>query len=184
LSFDKIAAASDYALAEAAKPIFGQLGFTVISIAAMISTFSAINATLLGGSRVNFDVAKEREMPREFTHLFWGKPVGLAFISGAALILANTVDLESISTAGSAGFLVLFAMVNYTSGKLSHKISSNKVISILGMVLCFLAFAILVFQQLTENPIGIGIALGLFGLCFVGEIIYRKRGLKKEYPQE
>ncbi|MCB0373874.1 MAG: amino acid permease, partial [Muricauda sp.] len=54
LAFDKIAQAQDYVLAEAAKPLLGQLGFTIITITALISTFSAINATVLGSGRVNY----------------------------------------------------------------------------------------------------------------------------------
>jgi amino acid transporter len=38
LSVDKIVAAKDYALAEAARPFLGQAGFTLIAIAAMLST--------------------------------------------------------------------------------------------------------------------------------------------------
>ncbi|WP_240723645.1 APC family permease, partial [Flavobacterium sp. J27] len=39
LPFKQIAAAQDYVLAEAAKPMIGQVGFTIITIAALISTF-------------------------------------------------------------------------------------------------------------------------------------------------
>ncbi len=46
LPFDKIAAAQDYVLAEAARPMLGQAGFGIITVAALISTFSAINASL------------------------------------------------------------------------------------------------------------------------------------------
>ncbi|MEJ2052993.1 MAG: APC family permease [Calditrichaceae bacterium] len=51
LPVDKIVAAKDYALAEAARPFLGQFGFTLIAIAALLSTASAINATLYGTSR-------------------------------------------------------------------------------------------------------------------------------------
>ena len=52
LPFADIADAQDYVLAEAAKPMLGNVGFTIITIAALISTFSAINASLYGGSQV------------------------------------------------------------------------------------------------------------------------------------
>lgn len=47
LSLNEIVRARDYALAEAAKPFLGNIGFTLMSIAALFSTSSAINATLL-----------------------------------------------------------------------------------------------------------------------------------------
>ena len=63
LPFDEIATAEDYVLAEAAKPMLGQVGFTIITIAALISTFSAINASLYGGSRVSYEIAEDDEQP-------------------------------------------------------------------------------------------------------------------------
>jgi hypothetical protein len=40
--------AKDYALAVAAKPALGQGGFAIVSLAALLATFSAINATIYG----------------------------------------------------------------------------------------------------------------------------------------
>ena len=63
LPLDKIAAAQDYALAAAARPMLGQAGFTLIAIAALLSTTSAINATLYGSARLSFIIAKDGELP-------------------------------------------------------------------------------------------------------------------------
>ena len=41
LAFSEVAKSQEYVLAEAAKPMLGQMGFTIITIAALISTFSA-----------------------------------------------------------------------------------------------------------------------------------------------
>ena len=174
LDFAAIATAQDYALAEAAKPKFGQAGFTIIAIAAIISTFSAINATLLGGSRVNFEVAEDNELPSEFTRTLWGKPIGLAIISAASVLLAVSVDLESISTSGSVGFLLIFAMVNVVGYKKANKINGHKIIALIAAILCFSAFVILLIQQLESSPVGIYIALGIFTSCFIAEFIFKK----------
>ncbi len=60
LPVEKIVAAKDYALAEAARPFLGQTGFTLIAIAAMLSTASAINATLYGSARLSYCIAARR----------------------------------------------------------------------------------------------------------------------------
>ncbi|NLR90417.1 APC family permease [Flammeovirga agarivorans] len=179
LDFADIGKAQDYALAEAAKPKFGQIGFTIISIAAMISTFSAINATLLGGSRTNYEVALYHELPEEFTKQLWGKPLGLLIISIFTLVIANTIDLESISTSGSAGFLVIFGIVNFIAFKKRKTIFANKSITIIGFICCILAFIILTIQQIQENATGIIIAFSIFGTCFLGEWLYKKHLKKK-----
>ena len=54
LPVDKIVEAKDYALAEAARPSLGQSGFILIAITAMLSTASAINATVYGSERRTF----------------------------------------------------------------------------------------------------------------------------------
>ena len=53
--------AKDYALAVAARPALGSAGFVLIGVAAMLSTASAINATLYGSARMTYTIAKARE---------------------------------------------------------------------------------------------------------------------------
>jgi amino acid transporter len=46
LSLTEIIKSKDFALAEAAQPIFGSIGFKLIAATALLATASAINATL------------------------------------------------------------------------------------------------------------------------------------------
>jgi len=174
LSFSTIQEAKDYVLSEVAKPTLGQAGFTIMTIAALISTFSAINATLYGGTRVSYTVAEEDELPTEFTAQFWNHPIGLAVISIATLLLANLAELESISTSGSAGFLLLFAVVNYSAYKNRKKINARSWIPLFGALLCTIALVTLMVQQSNSNLIGVIIISGVITACFVMEYIYKK----------
>ncbi|UTD14137.1 APC family permease [Tenacibaculum mesophilum] len=178
LPLNQIAKAQDYVLAEAAKPMLGQVGFTVITIAALISTFSAINASLYGGSKVNYEIAEDDELPHHFLAKFWNQPIGLLITAIATLILVNTLNLESISTAGSVGFILIFGIVNYVGFKLSKETNSNKGISLFGCILCAVALIILIRQQLESNLIGVFVSLGIITLCFIIEWIYKKNETK------
>lgn len=173
LPFDQIKTAEDYVLAEAAKPMLGQTGFTIITIAAMISTFSAINASIYGGSRVSYEIAEEDELPHQFTYQLWNQPIGLLITSGLTLLLTNTLKLESISTAGSVGFLLVFAMVNYVGFKLSKNTGSNKIIPITGFILCLIAMVVLLQQQFESNTMGVIVALSIVSGCFLIEYFYK-----------
>lgn len=173
LPFDKIATAEDYVLAEAAKPMLGQIGFTIITIAALISTFSAINASLYGGSRVNFEIAEDDELPHHFTSKLWNQPIGLLITSIATLILVNILDLESISTAGSVGFIIIFGIVNFVGFKTSKDTSSNKIIPIVGCTLCVLALIILINQQYKSNLTGVLVSGAIIALCFIAEWVFK-----------
>lgn len=174
LPFKTIAKAEDYVLAEAAKPMLGQVGFTIITIAALISTFSAINASLYGGSRVSFEVAEDDELPHHLTSTLWNKPIGLLITAVLTLLIANTLELESISTAGSAGFLLIFAIVNYVAFKLSKEISGKRIISLFGFLMCAIAFITLLIQQYTSNFVGVIVILSIILCCFVIEYVYKK----------
>ncbi|MCF6271148.1 MAG: APC family permease [Melioribacteraceae bacterium] len=174
LPFGKIANAQDYVLAEAAKPMLGKIGFTIITIAALISTFSAINASLYGGSRVSYEIAEDDELPHQLTSKLWNQPIGLFITAVMTLLLANTLNLESISTVGSVGFLIIFGMVNYVGFKLSKEVKGKKGIPVIGFFLCIIATIVLVIQQYSSNRTGVLIAIGIIVLCFIIEYIYKK----------
>ena len=173
LDFSQIATAQDYVLAEAAKPMLGQIGFTIITIAALISTFSAINASIYGGSRVSYEIAEDDELPHEFTAKLWNQPIGLLITATLTLIAANTLKLENISIAGSIGFLSIFAIVNLVGYRLSEKINGNKIIPLLGFIFCTTATIVLIVQQFPTNKLGIFIAFGIIISCFIIEYFYK-----------
>nr|WP_289846508.1 APC family permease [Tamlana agarivorans] len=174
LPFGDIAEAEDYVLAEAAKPMLGQIGFSIITIAALISTFSAINASLYGGSRVNYEIAEDDELPHYFLGKFHKQPIGLMISAVATIILVNVLDLESISTAGSIGFLLIFAIVNFVGYKLSDAIGGGKIIPLIGFVLCIVAIVVLVNQQFDTNSVGVYVSVAIFCVCFIIEWFYKK----------
>ncbi|MCJ7466569.1 MAG: APC family permease, partial [Maribacter sp.] len=174
LTFDEIAGAQDYVLAKAAEPTLGRIGFKIITVTAMISTFSAINATTLGSGRINYDIAANEELPKYFCHKFWGKPIGFLITALLSIVLVNLFNLQSISTAGSAGFLLIFGIVNYIGFKKHKELESKKWIHLVASFLCFLAFITLLIQQFTQNRTGVIIALGILFLCFTLEWIYKK----------
>ncbi len=174
LPFKQIAEAQDYALAEAARPMLGQIGFTIITIAAMISTFSAINASLYGGTRVNYEIAKDDELPRELTSKLWNQPVGLLITSVLTLVLTNLLNLESISTSGSVGFLLIFAVVNLACFRLAKQVNGNRALSLAGFLLCSLATGTLLVQQFSTNPVGVVAAVSVILACFLMEWIYKR----------
>lgn len=176
LNFSEIATAQDYVLAEAAKPMLGKTGFTIITIAALISTFSAINASIYGGSKVNYEIAEDDELPHHFLAKFWGQPVGLLITTITTLILVNTLQLESISTAGSIGFLIIFSIVNFVGYKLAKETGSIRIIPLSGFLLCIIALGILINQQFESNDsAGVYVSLGIVLLCFFLEWFYKRK---------
>ncbi len=174
LPVGQIVAAKDYALAEAARPFLGAFGYLLITVAALLSTLSAINATLYGAARLSYTIAKDGELPEFLERKLWQRPVeGLLITTGVTLLVANLFDLSSISTMGSAGFLLIFAAVNTANALLASQTGSRRWLSVLGALLCMGALASLIRYTLGHDPAHIGILAAMLVLAFAVEGIYR-----------
>jgi amino acid transporter len=170
----KIVSAQDYALAEAARPFMGNSGFTLIAVAALLSTASAINATLYGAARLSYVIAKDGELPAFLERNIWSKPLeGLLITTAATLLLANLCDLSSISMMGSAGFLAIFATVNLAAAKLSRERVWPRAVSLAGALACFVALLILIARVATTSPGQLWLLVLLVGLASGIEFLYR-----------
>ncbi len=174
LPIDAIVAARDYALAEAARPFLGQAGFTLIAVAALLSTASAINATLYGAARLSYTIARDGELPAVLEKKVWGEPMeGLLITAALTLFTANFFDLTSISTLGSAGFLLIFAAVNTANTRRAKETQSRAWISGAGTVACLAALAALIWQAWTTGPEKLWVLAAMIALAAGIEGAYR-----------
>jgi amino acid transporter len=164
---------AEFALAAAAKPFLGQVGFILIAIAALISTASAINATLYGAAKNAYVMAKEKELPEELEKLIWDKPIEGLLITGATtLLIVNTVNLENISTMASSSFLVIFAFVNLANLKLRQETGGNPWLSLLGFLGCAGSFITVFIYSFIHNLSGVFFLAGMLLISFSIEIFY------------
>lgn len=174
LPIREIIGAEDYALAVAARPFLGGVGFTLIAIAALLSTGSAINATFYGASRISYIIAKDGELPELLERKIWNRPIeGLLITSGLTLLLANLFDLSSISMMGSAGFLLVFAGVNAANVRLYAKTGSFRSIAVFGVIICLCALGALIWQRAMTSPQELWWLGIMIGLAFAIEVAYR-----------
>jgi amino acid transporter len=169
-----VVAARDYALAEAARPFLGSAGFKLIAIAAVLSTASALNATLYGAARLSYIIAKDGELPAALERKIWNKPLeGLWITAALTLILVNTLDLSSISNVGSSGFLVIFSAVNWANVKLSRSTGAAWQISAVGGIACLAALIALLWHTLEVAPWKLLLIGGIFAAAVGIESVYR-----------
>ncbi len=170
---DKLMAAKDYALAVAAEPALGKAGFTIVSIAALLATFSAINATIYGNSRLGFILAKEGELPAELKIQKHQIPtVGIVVTMLLSLILANTIDLTEIAIIGSGSFLLIFFIINIGAFKLRAEIAANSIILFLASLVSGVALITLLFHTYASNTRAILIFLAFILVSFLFELTY------------
>ncbi len=171
----------DYALAAAARPFLGDGGFVMIGIAAVISTASAINATLYGTAKFTFLMARDGELPAALARPVWDRPIGgLLATTAGTLLVVNTVDLQGISLMGSSGFLIIFAAVNLAVLRLRAR-RLVKAAAAAGAVCCLGSCAALIAYTASSTPKHLWI-LGGFLVGAVGfEMLVRARGRRIEH---
>ena len=174
----QVADSGEYALAIAAKPFLGQGGFVLISLAALLSTASAINATLFGTARLGKVMAMEHALPRVFSFrekrvdVPWGSLVAITMMS---LIFVNTTDLTKISSFASSTFLLIFAAINLSAFRLRKKIGAQPVISLIGCVLAFSALLILLWHLFKTDKHSLYIIAGMYTVTIVAELVFSQR---------
>jgi amino acid transporter len=152
LSFQEAKSAQDYVLAKAAEPFFGHIGFVIIAIAALLSTASAINATLYGSGRVSYLIAKYGQLPKTFEERVKNGYEGMIIIALLAIIFATSFNLDNISVAGSIGFLIVFTLVNFANFKLYKQTKANRFLALFGAISGFLATLVLIGYNLIHSP--------------------------------
>ena len=168
LSPTRIAETADYALAAAASSSLGQFGFTLVGISAVLATFSAINATLYGTARLSFTIASEGELPDALERRAWNQPVGLHITAVAALALAVTMPVSSISAMASAIFLVVFGVVNAAELRTDPALAA-RVVAGAGVVGCSLSLAVLVVESLRTDAVAMAVLAALIAAALAAE---------------
>jgi len=171
----KLMEAKDYALAIAAEPSLGHMGFVLVSVAALLSTFSAINATIYGNARLGYIIAKYGKLPKSLMDESKKTTVpfkGVLYTTFLSLILANTINLTQIAIIGSAGFLLIFFIVNISAYKLRKEIKANSIILIISSLLTFISLVVLLLHTYKSNPNAVIIFMGFIIISMVFEIIY------------
>ncbi|MDQ3887208.1 MAG: APC family permease [Actinomycetota bacterium] len=160
----------DYALAAAAQPFLGTFGFTLIGIAAVVSTASALNATLYGAAKFTYVIAQSGELPQQFARNIWNRPIaGLLATAAGTLLIANTLDIEGISLMGSAAFLIIFAFTNLANVRLAHETNSSRALSLLAAVVCTASLAALTYYATTHVPAQLLVLAGMVILAIAIE---------------
>ncbi len=173
VSEETLIKAKDYALAEAAKPALGHLGFVIVSSAALLSTFSAINATIYGNARLGYTIAKDGKLPKSMMDSKKNIPFnGVIYTTLLSLFLANSIDLTEIAIIGSASFLLIFSIVNFSAYKLSKEINASTSITAISTAFSTLALLVLLLHTYNSNPHAIIIFGSFVIISLLFELFY------------
>lgn len=183
LPLGKLIQSKDNALAVAAKPFLGNLGFMLISIGALFSISSALNATIYGGANVAYALAKDGELPKAFARKIWFKSTeGLYLTVALGLFFALLFNINGIAMITSAVFIIIYIFVIVSHYRVADKVGGSKALLIVnGLTISGVLVLLLYYQWHTQRSVFYGTVI-TFLLAWLVELIYRsmtKRGFKR-----
>ena len=180
LPLPQLIKAEDNALAVAAKPFLGHLGYLLVAAGALISISSAINATLFGGANVAYALARDGELPRVFERKVWfGAMGGLYLTAALSLLFAFGFDLNGIASITSSVFMVVYLFVLISHWRMRDEFGGNPLIIAFGFVVIGGIFLLLLHYQWQTNRSAFYGTWITIGASVLIEVIYRnvsKRG--------
>jgi amino acid transporter/nucleotide-binding universal stress UspA family protein len=172
--WDYLAQQKEIALVEVARHFFSGGGIMVL-VGGLISTLSALNATIYSSSRVAFAMGRDRNFPNLFGKVHsrrytphWAIMISLVIV----VLIAVSLPLEHVASAADIMFLLLFLQVNLAMIRLrkkrpdlnrGFKVPLFPWLSILAIaLLLFLAIYMLNYSLIAWIVTGCWIAVGLF----------------------
>jgi amino acid transporter len=163
------------ALAVAAEPVFGSTGYTVMTLAAMVSTLSALNASLYGSTNVSYVLAKEGELPDWFDRRSWHHaPEGLFITAALVLALATALDLSQIASLGGLAALLVYLAVDVGHLRLRRDTGARAWLLLLAVVATLGITAAFAARMFTDQPVALAIGVIVLGVAFGVELLLRR----------
>ncbi len=182
--WDYLALQKETALVEVAKTFFRGGGIMLI-FGGLISTMSALNATVYSSSRVAFAMGRDRNFPSIFSKVHESRftpHMAIVFSLIIVVLMSISLHIEDVASAADIMFLLLFLQVNITLIRLRKKRPDldrgfmTPLFPYLTIVGIALLFFLAVFM-LTYSPLGWLVTACWIGL---GLIVYRTYAADRE----
>ncbi|MBP1910621.1 APC family permease [Methanolobus bombayensis] len=171
LSIAEISQARDFALAEAARPVFGDLGLWFTVLLAVIATVSGIIASVFAVSRMLAMLTEMELVPhRHFGMSGTVQRHTLVYTIVIAIILTIFLDLSRIASLGAILYIVMDIILQWGVLRNLHKdIKANSLIIGVAILLDSIVLCALVLYKVSSDRMLIVIAFIMMFFLFVGE---------------
>lgn len=181
LSVAEIIEAKDYALAEAAKPAFGESGLTITVIFAIVATVSGVIASIFAVSRMLTMLTKMELVP----HRHFGMPGSIkkhsvVYIVVLAMILTISFDLSRIASIGAIFYLIMDIAIHFGAiTKLSEKVKLRISIPTTAIILDAIVLSAFIYIKVLQDPLIIWITIGGLVVVIASEKLFLSKARKK-----
>ena len=117
------------AIAKAAENFMPSFGVVLIIFGGLLSTVSALNATILASSRVAFSMSRDKMLPVSLSTIHTRRRtphIAIAVTGAIVLVMALLFPIQVIGSAASVMFLLTFTLVNLSLIALRRKFPELK----------------------------------------------------------
>ncbi|WP_035759353.1 APC family permease [Flavobacterium tegetincola] len=173
MGIDKVIAAKDFALAEAAKPIFGAIGFTIISIVALFATSSSINAVLYAATNISYQMAKDGHLPRFFAKEIGNTRQGLLVTVLVSAVLIIFLNLLQIAAVGSISVLFIHSVTHLGHLRVIKQTKASKFWVVTALLATLAVIVLFLIYSIKDSYIILYLFIGLLALSFIIELVLR-----------
>lgn len=176
LTVDEVIASGGTALAEAAKPTLGQLGYVLMVITALFSTTGAVNAGLYPAIGVSEQLSSSGQFPPVMGRSLgrWQASAGLLIEAGATVLLIVLFDLSRIASLGSAVALLLFSMVTVAHFRVRHETGANLAVLVVALLSTLVTLVVFGMTTLAEEPTTIVALVLVIALSVVLDLLWKR----------
>ena len=183
LPLSEVIKTKDYALAEAAKPIFGEYGFKIIAATALLATASAINASLYATTEIGYTMAKEGNLPKIYEYNIYNSNEGLIVSTLLIIPMIIFFNLSEITTVATLVVLIVQGFTHIGHLLKIKQTEANPFLIISAILAIFGIVGLTLFYTYKHSP-AIGYYLGVsFFLAVIIELLLRfvsKRTIAKQ----
>jgi amino acid transporter len=158
----------------AARSIFGEIGFTLLLISAVIATITCLNGGLFGVTNISFTLAQQGHLPQRFEKKIGASTRGLTISALLALIMMNFMSLATIALVGSATKLFVDLLVNYAAFRLVGGRGMQRILIVLSILACIGTILIWVLYTLERAPQTFMIFAAFVVISFLAEIVIQR----------
>ncbi|MCZ4408377.1 APC family permease [Cryomorphaceae bacterium 1068] len=184
---DEVMVSKETALAQAALPAFGKIGFSIMAITALLSTSSAINANIFALLRMSEDESAYGDLTKTFVKRIWKQGTdGLVIIAVLTIALALFVDLTTIAILGSIANLIVTTAIHIGHFRI-RKTTEAKTVPLLAAVLLNMGIVLLFFYSADEaerSRLLIGVAIMILLSTVLEFVIHKINKSRKDTALE
>ena len=187
LPLSEVIKAKDYALAEAARPAFGEWGFKIMAITALIATASAINATLYATTQISYTLAKEGNLPKVYEYNIFNSSEGLLVSLALIIPMVLFMNLSQITTVAALSVLIIQGITHLGHLLKLKETKANRWIVILAVIFTFGITILTLAYTKNKMPDTPYYLLGAFAFAFFVEIglrVFNRDAIKRQIVKD